>query len=168
MKLLIFLVLLFLFVPVFSQDYEDYNAGDLFGNSQATFIPSTMTQDSTYVDATTSLMMVHTVADTNSTITSAPISHLGTNDMTISAQVDSVDYDTLKTYFYFGYYTSPSYDWTWVLMDSLESDGATFKWNVGEQAWGPYEAFSNWGIRIAEQDDSTRANYSVDVLNLSF
>lgn len=168
MKLLIFLVLLLFVVPVFSQDYEDYNAGDLFGNSQATFVPSTMTQDSAYVNSTLSLMMVHSPGDTNCTITSAPMQHEGTNDMTISAQMDSVVGDTMLTYLYFGYYTSPSYDWTWVLMDSLESDADIMKWNVGEQSWGPYEAFSVWGIRITQQNDSTRANYSVDVLNLNF
>ncbi len=160
---IITLVILLLY-PAFGQDYEEYGTRTLFDNASATFIPATLTKDSVQLQTTLNLWMVNSQPDTNNTFESRPMEHIGGNDMTISGQIDSLA-GTVTTYWYFGYYTSPSYGWTWVLMDSLLTDADTFKWNVGEQSWGPYENFAVWKVRGVEQADGASAKHSIDVVN---
>ena len=146
------------------QDYEEYGTRTMFDNSSAVFFPTALTTDSVQLQTTLSLWMVNSQADTNNTFTSRPMEHIGGNDMTISGQIDSLD-GTVTTYYYFGYYTSPAYGWTWVLMDSLLTDADTFKWSVGDQAWAAYECFAQWKVRGVEQTDDCSAKHSLDVTN---
>ncbi len=157
------LVLLLCF-SAFGQDYEEYGTRTMFDNSSAVFFPATLTTDSVQIDTALNLWMVNSQADTNNTFTSRPMEHIGGNDMTISGQIDSLA-GTVTTYYYFGYYTSPAYGWTWVVMDSLLTDLDTFKWSVGNQSWATYECFTQWKVRGIEQADGCSAKHSLDVTN---
>ena len=165
MKVLISFLIVFLLVfCVMAQEYREYGTKTLFNSSQATFTPTTMTRDSVFLDTALNLWVINSQTDTNNVIDSRPIEHIGGNDITITGQIDSVS-GTQKTLYSFGYYTSPSYGWTWVVMDSLEHDNNTFIWNVGEQSWGPYINFTQWKIRISESTDDCAAKHSIHVVN---
>ena len=142
----VLLTLLFITSASYCQKYEEFNTKDLFLKGGATIT----TDEDSINDSGVSFYQIYTVAAAADSFVSYPVANEGGgNDLTVYAGTDSISGTTLA-YVYFGIYRGIEAGWSWILADSLESDGAVITWDLGAWTNASTRVIDTWGIKLKE------------------
>lgn len=144
-------VLLILLVPfiLFSQEYYEYTAQDLFDNNLATWNGTAgSVDDSVAFNTTLGYYELNGTAAADTFISDKiPLIRAG-NDITVYCGLDSTA-GTMNALVQFGYYRGPELGWSWNTIATYTDDDQSTTYKIPAQTFAD-EVLQRIGIRITE------------------